>query len=429
MQKCPMPLTTFKVKKDKINSTKEPKYICKTASAGSRHSLFLMIDSSLNEINVNQDDSNEEVIDKPKRSRKVLLTGLNQVGLCEEDGSEVPIDLPWDLSFDRPVAITAGRGNSFIVTKAGHVFSFGQGRYGILGHGDNETLTFPRRILSLERQRITQVAVGAFHAIALTDLDKIFSWGRNNKGQLGIGYESEFEPTPKSVDMHSRFSKAKVVNVSCGFEHSIALLNVKYGGSNEISVVVGWGDESRGQLGSGDRENRNKPQENHWLTKLTNKLGITLKKVVAGGYHNLALVNNSGQVISWGAGDYGQLGHGFQFDDPQPKFINNLLKVIDISAGLRHSVAVCDTKSIDVYSWGYNGYGELGLGDTDIRLSPTRISALKNTKVIQVSCGERHTLLITSHKPLLANELPALKPYFQILEVITRKSNFLKYFV
>lgn len=69
----------------------EPRYICKQASAGSRHSLFLMIDSSLDppkeKTPGNEDEENEEEIDydkvaidrKRKRGRKVLITGLNQV--------------------------------------------------------------------------------------------------------------------------------------------------------------------------------------------------------------------------------------------------------------------------------------------------------------------------------------------------------------
>jgi hypothetical protein len=67
--------------------------------------------------------------------------------------------------------------------------------------------------------------------------------------------------------------------------------------------------------------------------------------------------------------------------------------------------------------WGYNNFGELGVGDTDIRLQPTKITAFKNAQVIQVSCGERHSAVVTSHIPLTAKEDATLKPYFKILEV------------
>lgn len=48
---------------------------------------------------------------------------------------------------------------------------------------------------------------------------------------------------------------------------------------------------------------------------------------------SLHLVLSAGQVLSWGAGDYGQLGHGNQFDDPQPRLVNQLHHVTSIAAG------------------------------------------------------------------------------------------------
>ena len=66
-----------------------------------------------------------------------------------------------------------------------------------------------------------------------------------------------------------------------------------------------------------------------------------------------------GLVITYGAGDYGQLGHGWQWDDSQPRLVKQLNNVFQISAGWRHTVAV--RKGADgisqVYSWGYNGFG------------------------------------------------------------------------
>ena len=70
------------------------------------------------------------------------------------------------------------------------------------------------------------------------------------------------------------------------------------------------------QLGSSDGNFRSKPQENRWVTQLLNKLQCTgVSAIVAGGGHNMLLTGGAGQVISWGAGDYGQLGHGFAWDD------------------------------------------------------------------------------------------------------------------
>jgi alpha-tubulin suppressor-like RCC1 family protein len=432
MQPCPCPVAGLRVlpaKKKTFNQNAPPpkQFICKKVSAGSRHSLFLMIDCSknMNKLPPKRDDDddydsgrdNKAPPPKFKRQRKIMISGLNHVGLCEDPGFNEPVDVPWDESFDRPVDVIAGRGASFVITKNGHLYSWGFGKFGVLGHGDTITVSLPRRIFGLERKFVTKVGVGAFHAIALTDENILYSWGRNSKGQLGIGFESDQVLNLAAVTMPQQVSRAPIVDVSCGFEHSVILMNVTLGKADEITMIYAWGDDSKGQLGSGDKEMRFKPQENRYISKLLRKYDISIVKVVAGGHHNLALVRHSGQVISWGGNEYGQLGHGNLFNSAEPKLINNLEKVVALSAGLRHSAAVCEARTIDVLTWGYNGFGELGLGDTDIRLQPTKISAIKNSKVLQTSCGDRHTAFMTSHRPIYARDLPVLRPYFRILAV------------
>lgn len=252
--------------------------------------------------------------------------------------------------------------------------------------------------------------------MALTDYDEVFSWGKNDKGQLGLGFESPFELKISQVAF-GNLANYKITDISCGHSHSLALVVAKNQQGVQEGSVYAWGDESRGQLGSGDAVYRMRPQENRWLVKFLTTLQLSVESIHAGGYHNLVLLRGSGQVVAWGANEYGQLGSGFLWDDPTPKIVNGLRGVTHLSAGLRHNAAACDVNSVEVFTWGYNGSGELGLGDTDLRLQPTHVTAIKNTKVFGVSCGDRHTVVITSHKPITAKEDTVLKPYFKILEV------------
>jgi hypothetical protein len=71
----------------------------------------------------------------------------------------------------------------------------------------------------------------------------------------------------------------------------------------------------------------------------------------------------------------------------------------------------------EVYAWGDNTFGQLGLGDTNLRLQPTQVTACKKMRVTSVSTGDRHTIFVTSHKPLLARDYPILRDFFKILEV------------
>ncbi|RYG63630.1 hypothetical protein EON64_15540 [archaeon] len=96
---------------------------------------------------------------------------------------------------------------------------------------------------------------------------------------------------------------------------------------------------------------------------------------------------------------------------------HSLEKIFKLSAGLRHCICAAESSHslADIFAWGYNNWGELGLGDTDIRLYPTKITALRQCKILSLACGERHSVMVTSHKPMLAKNVPSLKPMFHML--------------
>lgn len=385
-----------------------PKFVCRAATAGSRHTLLWLINCYPN----TREDKLKEF--------KLYVAGLNQRGLCEEPGNMTPQEIPWTQGIEEsPVEIVAGDGTSFVVTRLGNVYSWGHGHFGVLGHGDQVTTPLPRQVKALLKQTIIKLACGGAGFCVATDSDnKLWSWGKNDKGQCGRGGpETPFELQPSLV---VPFQEREVVlQTVCGYDHSLALVSqTSRDGEKTKTIVYGWGDESRGQLGSGDRQLRTRPQENRWLTKLCTKSEFTIVSIAAGGWHNLALSPKSGQVMSWGAGDYGQLGHGFTWDDPQPRIINDLKGVIMMAAGHRHSLVVArpSGQPSQVLSFGYNGYGELGLGDVNMRSQPTALPSFHRSLVKSISCGFRHSVVITTPRPVLAKEDPALRPFFSVVE-------------
>lgn len=434
IQLNPKPVAHLRVQTDKLDPHKET-FICKSASAGSRHTVFLMIDCAMrkgwkskeqlererlealegrsSKKHSSAEEEREKHVKLEPRKLKVLLTGLNQVGLCEEKGHELPYEVPFELEGDVPAYVHAGKGNTFIITKQGRLYSFGYGRFGALGLGDCEFQHTPTLVRNIAKKCVVKISAGFSHTFVMTDKEELFGWGRNNKGQIGVGAETDYELTPSNI-VFKNVAKYRLIDFACGAEHTIAVIGVKNKEGFMENMAFAWGDESRGQLGSGDAVSRSRPQENRWLTRFMKNRRIRVQKVAAGGFHNILLLKYSGQLIAWGANDYGQLGNGFQFDDPYPRIINNVKSVIMLSAGLRHNVAVSERESLELLTWGYNGYGELGLGDTNIRLQPTKVTAVKNTKIFSVSAGDRHTVVVTSHKPITAKEDVQLQPYFRI---------------
>jgi hypothetical protein len=117
-----------------------------------------------------------------------------------------------------------------------------------------------------------------------------------------------------------------------------------------------------------------------------------VKQVSAGGNHTLALTKD-GQVYSFGANELGQLGLGHSNSTIAPTLISGLNNIVQISAGDNHSLLL--TKNGKIYSFGYNQYGQLGLGDYEERSTPTLVSNINN--IMQISAGGYYSLLLNKN--------------------------------
>ena len=133
--------------------------------------------------------------------------------------------------------------------------------------------------------------------------------------------------------------------------------------SGEIYV---WGDNSQGQLSTGNNSVINFPFLN------TNLIGID--SIAAGKDHYIILKNDS-TVWSVGNNDYGQLGVGNLTGINQAQQITSINNIIKVGAGEYHSFAI--NSNGDLFVWGNNSSGQLGLGDLTNRLTPT-ISTISN---------------------------------------------------
>ncbi|APR79106.1 BNR repeat domain protein [Minicystis rosea] len=132
--------------------------------------------------------------------------------------------------------------------------------------------------------------------------------------------------------------------------------------------VMCWGQNYRGQLGDGTKNNHLSP---------VTVLGLSgpAVKVAVGSYSTCAALAN-GSVECWGQNDYGELGNSTMTESVVPVAVPNLTGVADIHSGTLFSCVL--TNAGGVACWGFNAYGQLGDGSFNNSSSPVMVSGLSS---------------------------------------------------
>ena len=120
------------------------------------------------------------------------------------------------------------------------------------------------------------------------------------------------------------------------------------------------------------------------------RVGLAQSKV-SGGDNFTLLVTDSGDVWSFGYNASGQLGLGHTDDQRSPQQMPGLTNVIGVAAGGHHALAFTSMGSL--YAWGNNTDGEVGDGSNTHRLSPQLLSL---SNVVAIAAGDDHSLALTS---------------------------------
>ncbi len=184
------------------------------------------------------------------------------------------------------------------------------------------------------------IATGAEHACALAPSGIVYCWGRNDQGQLGLGFTSSQESVPVSLGL------TDVVSVVAGGQHTCAL--------RSDGTVWCWGANPKGQLGDANLSPKTTPS---LVAGLSN-----IRQVTAGKRTTCALTTG-GAAYCWGANDLGQLGAGLQSAyEPAPQLVGTGFRGVYSGSSANHSCAI--DGSGWVYCWGDNSAGQLGNGFT-----------------------------------------------------------------
>jgi len=215
----------------------------------------------------------------------------------------------------------------------------------------------------------SSLAAGGEHSCALGTDNSLWCWGYNFIGQLGIGNTvvQKTTPTRSGSPADAWWYLGLGSYHSCGIKLSSALLYC-------------WGYNGNGQLGDGTTISKNSPAQ----------IGASQWVEVAGGDNHSCGIKNAGTLFCWGDNDYGQLGDGTTVDRLTPRQVGTDNNWMLIATGASHSCAVKTDNSL--YCWGDNTSGQLGIGSVGgQQTSPLRVGL---SVWAEVAAGKDHTCAI-----------------------------------
>jgi alpha-tubulin suppressor-like RCC1 family protein len=243
-----------------------------------------------------------------------LGRGLN------DGGQDVLRPLPAKVPLPGPVrTIAAGEFQGLAVTTADRLFAWGENSHGQLGVSTNagtETpVTAPVQVPLTHTGRFTSVAAGGEHTLVLTSTGEVFSFGNNRYGQLGRPAPAAgFDASPALV--HFPGLSGTIVAIAAGQEHSLAL--------SSSGQLYAFGDNHSGRLGRAAGDGSDTANQTPTVVKTPSKAGA-VTQIAAGGDYSLALTSR-GIVLAFGDNNYGQLGaarnNGTDAPNPPPTAVS-----------------------------------------------------------------------------------------------------------
>ncbi|XP_039600637.1 E3 ubiquitin-protein ligase HERC2 isoform X1 [Polypterus senegalus] len=261
------------------------------------------------------------------------------------------------------------------------VFVWGLNDKDQLGGLKGSKIKVPSFSETLSALNVVQVAGGSKSLFAVTAEGKVYACGEATNGRLGLGISSGTIPIPRQITALSNYVVKKVA-VHSGGRHAMAL--------TVDGKIFSWGEGDDGKLGHFSRMNCDKP-------RLIEALKTKRIRDIACGSSHSAAITSSGELYTWGLGEYGRLGHGDNTTQLRPKLVKVLLghRVIQVACGSRDAQTLALTDEGLVFSWGDGDFGKLGRGGSEGCNIPQNIERLNGQGVCQIECGAQFSLALT----------------------------------
>jgi alpha-tubulin suppressor-like RCC1 family protein len=253
----------------------------------------------------------------------------------------------------------AGEHHNLLLTNKSRIFTWGRNEDGQLGLGHYEDVLIPTLITNFPDSQIpARVHCGAHFSAVLTEDGSVYTMGYNNNGQLG-NHSYKKRSTPKKVKIPT-----PVIELACGWSFVMAL--------TESKQIFGWGF-------NGTQHSDGLPGEYLLPTLLPSLTGFI--HLQAGPNHVLG-IHEDGALITWGDNS----GDDTQDHKPRPIISHGCQ---DIACGYYTSLALMDDSAL--LSWGQNSYGKLGIGSSEeVEYCPKEVRRFRDSPKedgkLQIAC-------------------------------------------
>jgi len=306
-------------------------------------------------------------------NKELFVWGSNKFGQVGDGKGGVNEKQYTPLKILSNIASVAMDGESVAaITTTGDLYTWGRNQYGQIGNGKSgtdEIQTTPVKVLS----NVASVTMNQGTVAALAENGDLYTWGKNQYGQVGNG---------KSGTDAVQKTPVKILS-------NVAKLTENDGPAAAITTngdLYCWGANWFGQVGNGTRDHQTKP-----VKVLSDVLSVSTSSTT------LAITTN-GDLYGWGYTEMGQVGNGKKMpEDSQTTPVKVLSNVASVTATLTNSAAI--TTSGDLYCWGENGDYQIGNGTFTMQATPfkvlSNVASFTNSKGINPAAVTKNGDLYT----------------------------------
>ncbi|KAF1812989.1 alpha-tubulin suppressor protein Aats1 [Eremomyces bilateralis CBS 781.70] len=307
--------------------------------------------------------------------------GSGQLGLGHNDDISTPtiMPVPEGLSTTERVQIVAGGNHTILLTSTGQVFAAGTHDHGPTGvdiseRKESSPVFVPVQLIksgSLHPSPVN-ICAATWEASAFVLDNRVLTCGYGSKGELGQGAHRHTSPQPCEIEGFPP-PGTSIIDISASMSHMVAVLS--------DGDVYGWGSGRKGQIGQPPIDKCWTPRKlssipfkairvvcgreftyivgspdsgahiilgnNKWNVISDAPPSITDWKDVGASWGSIYVLFRSGEMLSWGRNDHGQLCP------------NGLPRISMIATGSEHCMAVSTTNK--VLAWGWGEHGNCGL--------------------------------------------------------------------